>query len=163
MTQYRLAQLNIAARRYADDDPRFADFINALDSVNAFADQSPGFVWRLQTDEGNATSLRIFDSDQWLVNMSVWESLEDLKCFVTSPVHVAIMRRKQEWFEKTEAATMVLWWVPAGHIPDLDEAQAKLELLRERGPSPDAFSFSSAFPLPDQRQESEQNRMCQNQ
>lgn len=149
MSNYHLAQLNIAAKRYADDDPRFADFMNALDPVNAVADQSPGFVWRLQSDDGNATAIQIFNSDQWLVNMSVWESLEALMAFVAHPTHIAIMRRRGEWFEKSDLATMVLWWVPAGHVPDIEEAQVRLELLRDQGPTPEAFGFSSAFPAPD--------------
>lgn len=155
MNHYHLAQLNIAAKRYADDDPRFADFVNALDTVNEYADQSQGFVWRLQSDDGNATAIRIFNDDQWLVNMSVWQSLEDLKAFIASPTHLSVMRRRAEWFKNTEEATMVLWWVRAGHIPDLEEALSRLENLRKRGPTPDAFGFSSAFPTPCQKADSE--------
>ena len=130
---------------FAVDDPRMKDFNDALDSVNAIADATPGFVWRLQSDQGNAVGFEIYDNPNYLVNMSVWESLDALRQFVTSGAHLAIMKRRAEWFEKSELAYMVLWWVPAGHTPTVDEAQEKLDHLRANGPTEAAFNFSSNF------------------
>lgn len=145
---YQLAQLNIARMKYDFEGPEMEDFVDALDPVNASADASPGFVWRLQSDEGNATEYMIWDDPHWLVNLSVWESLDDLKTFVRSDLHVSIMRRRREWFSEMVEAYVVLWWVPEGHRPTVAEAQAKLEQLRANGPGPEAFSFAKPFPSP---------------
>ena len=128
--------------RYAQDDPAFADFVNALDSVNASADASPGFIWRLVSTDSESESLRAFEASGWLVNMSVWESLGDLRNFIKSPLHLSIMRRRTEWFQKAEEAYMCLWWVPEGHEPDFGEAMERLEHLRSHGPSGRAFNFT---------------------
>ena len=130
------------------DSELMAGFVALLDPVNELADASPGFVWRLQTDEGNATSLRIFGDDEQLVNMSVWESADALWNFVYSGDHLAVMRRRREWFQGFGDIYMCLWWVPAGHIPDIPEAETRLTHLREQGPTPTAFTFKSAFPPP---------------
>jgi len=123
---YELAQLNIARMLSPLDDPRMADFVAGLDPVNAAADSAPGFVWRLQTEDGNATAIRMYD--EWLiVNASVWSSVEALIAFVYSDAHRAVLRRRREWFERLAEATTVLWWVPAGHRPDVVEAQQRLE------------------------------------
>ena len=145
---YQLAQLNIARMKFPLDGPEMRDFVTALDPVNASAEASTGLVWRLQDDEGDATAIRIFDDDRWLVNMSVWESLDDLKRFITLPGHLAIMRRRGEWFEKLEEATTVLWWAPGGHLPDLQEAVERLAHLREHGPHSFAFCFAEPFDPP---------------
>lgn len=145
---YHLAQLNVARARFAMDDPRFRDFVDALAPVNLSGENSPGFIWRLQTDEGDATGIRMFDDDRLLVNLTVWETLEHLKDFVRSETHMAIMRRRAEWFQKTDQATLVLWWVPAGHIPSPAEAEEKLQRLRREGPGPLAFDFRTTFPAP---------------
>jgi Domain of unknown function (DUF3291) len=126
-----------------------ADFAANLERINAVAEQSPGFVWRLQTEEGDATALRPFDDPNLLVNMSTWRDVESLNRYVYSSAHVDIMRRRREWFERMDQAFLVLWWVPPGHRPSVDEAVARLELLRTRGPTAEAFSFRSAFPAPD--------------
>lgn len=147
-TGYCLAQLNIARMKFGMDSPEMADFVEALDPVNASADLSPGFVWRLQDENGNATEQLIWDDPRWLVNMSVWEDLESLKAFVRSERHVAVMSRRREWFSAMAEAYVVLWWVPAGHRPTVPEAQARLEKLRAEGPSPEAFSFARPFPPP---------------
>jgi heme-degrading monooxygenase HmoA len=146
---YHLAQLNIAKMNFPYEDERFADFIAALDPVNTSAEVMPGFIWRLQTDEGNATSVTVYDDEMLLVNMSVWESLEHLVGFVRSPAHLAIMRRRREWFAPSEQPYLVLWWVPAGHEPDVAEAEERLEYLRANGPSSYAFSFSRPFEAPE--------------
>ena len=149
MKGWQLAQLNTAQARYGMDGPEMADFNARLDPVNALADASPGFVWRLQTDEGNALEYTLFDDPSLLVNMSVWESLEALKAFVRAPLHMEVMKQRARWFDPMQEASMVLWWVPAGHIPDLDEAQERLVYLRAHGPSERAFSFARHFPPPE--------------
>ena len=145
---YHLAQLNIAKMNFPYDDPRFSDFIDALDPVNASAEGMPGFVWRLQSDEGNATSISVYDDDLLLVNMSVWESLEHLISFVRSGEHLAIMRRRREWFSASDLPYLALWWVPVGHEPDVIEAEQRLEHLRNNGPTQHVFNFSNPFPAP---------------
>src|SRR5208283_160888 len=99
-----------------------AGFVTRLDEINALADRSPGFVWRLQTPEGNATYLRPYGDDRILVNMSVWETIDALKTFVYRTVHTQLLRDRQQWFEKFDSAYLALWWVPAGHLPGVDEA-----------------------------------------
>ena len=143
MTQ--LAQLNIAHMKFAPEGPEMQDFTDALDPVNATADVSPGFVWRMVSDESSSEPLRDFEQSGWLVNMSVWQSLADLRTFVSSSLHLSIMRRRSEWFETMGAATMVLWWVADGHQPDFEEAMERLSHLRKHGPSSYAFSFSKPF------------------
>lgn len=150
MSKYHIAQLNIAKLKAPIESPQLKDFVDNLDRINALADQSPGFVWRLQTEEGDATSIDFFGSDQ-IANMSVWQSIESLHDYVYRSVHIEIMRRKKEWFHNMAESHMVLWWVPAGHIPSVEEASEKLNLLRELGPTSNAFSFKKAFPAPDQK------------
>ena len=149
MSAYELAQLNIGIIRGPMDSPVMADFAANLDRINAIADESPGFVWRLQTEEGNATDLRPFEDENMLVNMSVWRYVESLIAFVYRSAHSEILRRRREWFERMSDAFMVLWWVPKGHRPTIEQAMARLEQLRQQGPSPEAFTFRRAFPPPD--------------
>ena len=149
MSRYHLAQLNVGIIKAPLESPVMADFVNNLDRINALAEASPGFVWRLQTEEGNATALRPTEDENFLVNMSVWEDADSLSQFVFKSAHVEIMRRRREWFERMVDAYLVLWWVPKGHVPTVDEALAKLARLREHGPSPEAFTFRTAFPPPD--------------
>ena len=146
---FYLAQLNIARMTVAYEDPGMQDFIDGLAPVNLSADNSPGFVWRLVTEASDEQALFDFEASGWLVNMSVWESLEHLKSFVSTPLHLSIMRRRTEWFAKQAEATMVLWWVNAGHVPSFGEALQRLEQLRTQGPGPGAFSFSSPFEPPE--------------
>lgn len=148
MTSYRLAQLNVARMKYALDDGRMRDFVDALDPINAQADAAPGFVWRLADDDGDATSFRILDDDLLLVNLSVWESVEALKAFSYKTDHAAIFRRRAEWFEPPEDAHLVLWWVPEGHVPTVAEASERLHRLRRDGPGPAAFTFGTVQPQP---------------
>lgn len=151
MSNYHLAQLNVAVAKAPLDSPVMADFVGNLDRINALAEASPGFVWRLQTEEGNATSLRPF-GENLLVNLSVWQDVDSLRKFAFKSAHVEIMRRRSEWFERMEAAYLVLWWVPQRHVPTLAEARARLDFLRERGPTAEAFTFRQAFPPPDARE-----------
>ena len=148
MSRYHLAQLNVGIIKAPLESPVMADFVNNLDRINALAEASPGFVWRLQTEEGNATALRPTEDENFLVNMSVWEDADSLSQFVFKSAHVEIMRRRREWFERMVEAYLVLWG-PKGHVPTVDEALAKLARLREHGPSPEAFTFRTAFPPPD--------------
>jgi hypothetical protein len=146
MTKLHLAQVNIARMRGALEDPVMREFVARLEEINALADGSPGFVWRLQTDAGNATYLRPYDDERIIVNMSVWETVEDLRNYAYRGGHAEALRRRQEWFEKLDTPVVALWWVPAGHIPSIDEAKKRLAHLQERGPTPFAFSFRSLFP-----------------
>jgi hypothetical protein len=149
MSNYELAQLNIAIIRGPIDSPVMAEFAANLDRINALAENSPGFVWRLQTEAGNATALHPFADENMLVNMSVWRDLESLNAYVYRSAHVEIMRRRREWFVPMEQPSLVLWWLPRHHRPSIPEASAKLELLRATGPTADAFNFRHAFPPPD--------------
>ncbi len=147
MSAYELAQLNIALMKEPLESPRMADFVANLDRINALAESSPGFVWRLQTEEGDATALRPLGEDT-LVNVSVWRDVESLNKYVYGSAHVEIMRRRKEWFERMREAWVVLWWVPRGHRPKVSEAIAKLELLRAKGPTKGTPSRSAVRSCP---------------
>src|SRR4030095_6871973 len=121
MSQYELAQLNIAVMKEPLDSPRMADFVANLERINALAESSPGFVWRLPTGEGGATALRPL-RDQTLVNMSVWKDIASLNHYVYKTAHVEIMRRRKEWFDRMSEASIVLWWVPQGDRPSVGHA-----------------------------------------
>ena len=151
MSGYHLAQLNVGLARAASDSPVMADFMTGIEPVNALADAEPGFVWRLQDGDGpGATALRPRGPD-FMVNMSVWESLQALRDFVyRNGPHLDFMRRRREWFHRMAQEHLVLWWVPAGHIPDLDEGLARLDLLRREGPSLVAFTFRDPYGAPAQ-------------
>ena len=147
MAEYHIAQINIGRVRAPLTDPIMAGFVRRLDEINEVADRSPGFVWRLQTSEGNATYFRPYpEDDRILMNMSVWESVETLKHFVYHTMHAEVLRQRGEWFEKFAGAYTALWWVPAGHIPGIDEAKKRLAHLETHGPTEFAFTFKSAFP-----------------
>src|SRR5215470_6235904 len=137
MSAYELAQLNIARMKEPLESPTMADFVANLDRINALAESSPGFVWRLQTDDGDATALRPLGEDT-LVNMSVWKDVASLRNYVYRSAHTEVMRRRKEWFEHMSEAFLVLWWVPRGHRPSVQEAITKLELLRKDGPTEEA-------------------------
>ena len=149
MSTYELAQLNIGIIRGPMDSPIMAEFAANLDRINALAESSPGFVWRLQTPEGNATAIRPFDNENMLINMSIWQDADSLRKFVYRSAHADILRRRREWFEKISEAILVLWWVPRGHRPSVEEAIARLELLRRKGPHAEAFTFRETYPPPD--------------
>ena len=145
MEKMHLAQINIGRMRSPLDDPSMAGFVTRLDEINALADRSPGFVWRLQTAEGNATSFRPFDDERIIVNMSVWESIETLRAYVYGSLHSELLRQRRDWFEKFDGTFLALWWVPAGHIPSIDEAKERIAMLEAHGPTPIAFTFKAAF------------------
>jgi hypothetical protein len=144
---YHLAQLNIAKMKYPIESDEMSDFVDNLENINALADGSPGFVWRLQTEDGDATGIDYFGSDA-LVNMSVWEDVESLHSYVYKSAHAKIMSRRKEWFHRVEEAYTVLWWTPGGVFPSLQEAKLKLELLNIQGPTAEAFTIKQAFPPP---------------
>jgi hypothetical protein len=150
MTDYHLAQLNVAYPHAPLDDPSMAGFVNDLELINARADAAPGFVWRL-VGEGadDATSLRPFGPDL-MVNMSVWESVEALREFTyRDGTHLESLRRRREWFSHEGLGShVVLWWIPAGTLPTLDEARERLALLDKAGPGPAAFTLREPYPAP---------------
>jgi hypothetical protein len=148
VNESHLAQLNIARAKAPLDDPLLADFMARLDAVNALAERTPGFVWRLKSDSGNATDIRAFDDPRMLVNMSVWESVDALFAFTYRTAHTQVMNRRKEWFEPLPGPHLVLWWVPAGAVPTLDEARRRLDHLAAHGPTPAAFTFKGRFPAP---------------
>jgi hypothetical protein len=147
--EWHLAQINIGRLRAPIDDPLIAEFRDALDEINALAERSPGFVWRLQTDEGNATALHPTGEELVIPNMSVWESTDALADFVFRSDHTAYLRRRFEWFERYGSAYVALWWVPSGNIPTLEEGLERLSILERNGPTQDAFSFARRFASPD--------------
>ncbi len=146
--KYHLAQLNVARMVAELEDPIMKEFVDNLDRINALAEQSPGFVWRFQTEEGDATAERAFDDQQILVNMSVWESIEALKQYVYQSTHVEFLRRKKQWFTTFGKPYVVLWWIPADHTPTVAEAKTKLQSLTDQGPTSQAFTFAKPFPPP---------------
>ena len=125
-----------------------ADFVANLAPINALADRSPGFVWRFQTEDGDATSIRPYDDDRILVNFSVWEDLASLQDFVYRGAHAEILKRRREWFDRLTDADIALWWVPADHRPTLEEAVERMEHLRQHGPTPHAFTFREFYQAP---------------
>jgi hypothetical protein len=141
-----LAQVNVARPLEPLTSPLLAEFVAALAPVNALADAAPGFVWRLQTEDGDATAIRLPEDEGLIVNMSVWESLDALRDFVYGGSHVGIMRRRREWFARMGRASTACWWVPAGTVPTVAEAGRRLALLRALGPSPDAFTLARWYP-----------------
>jgi heme-degrading monooxygenase HmoA len=130
------------------DDARMADFMGRLDEVNALAERSPGYVWRLQGENGNATDLKFDDDPLFIVNLTVWESLDDLHNFTYRSEHKTVFARRFEWFERSIGPNVVLWWQPAGTIPTVEDALRRLALLAANGPTPEAFTFKERFEPP---------------
>jgi Domain of unknown function (DUF3291) len=143
--KYHLAQVNIAKMLAPIDSPVMADFVAKLDEINALAESSKGFVWRLKGEDNNATAIKVFEDEMLIINMSVWESVEDLKDFVCKTGHSPVMRRRVEWFEKPQTAHLALWWIPAEHTPTPAEAQEKLEFLNKNGESALVFTFKNVY------------------
>jgi heme-degrading monooxygenase HmoA len=143
MPQFHLAQVNIARAKAPLDSPDLADFVARLEEINALADRSEGFVWRLQTENENATYVRAYDDERIIVNLSVWESAEALKNYTYRTAHAELLRDRRKWFEHFDGAYVALWWVPAGHVPTTDEAKERLAHLEANGPTPFAFTFKT--------------------
>lgn len=148
MSNYHIAELNIATLNAPLDSPELKDFVDNLDRINALAESSPGFAWRLVGDGNDATSLRPL-GDNVIVNLSVWRDVDSLRNYVYRTAHVEIMKRRREWFSRMKDAYLAMWWVPAGHQPTVAEAVAKLQHLRQFGPTAEAFTFGEAFSAPD--------------
>jgi len=146
---YQLAEVNIARMLAPLTDPLMAGFVAELDAINALADNSPGFIWRLQTPEGNATDIRPFEDDLILVNLSLWASLTDLTNFVYKSRNSQVLQQRPQWFRRFDSPYLALWWVPSGHIPGVEEAKERLAYLRAQGETPYAFSFKKPFPAPE--------------
>ncbi|MCU1448681.1 MAG: hypothetical protein JWP02_851, partial [Acidimicrobiales bacterium] len=121
------------------------DIRNNLDPINALAEESPGYVWRLQDEGGNATGIKVFDDDLEIINLTVWESIEALADFTYRSGHVDFLRRRREFFEAPGQPILCLWWIPEGTIPTVEDAIARLEHLRSHGPTPTAFTFRTRF------------------
>ena len=155
---FHVAQLNIALAKAPIESDELSEFVALLDPINELADRAPGFVWRLQTEDGNAVGVRGFDNDRMIVNLSVWESIDALAEFVYRSGHVGVMRRRREWFERI-AIHMALWWIPVGEIPSVDEAELRLAYLRDHGPTPYAFTFKTRF-VADERIEVDDQLGC---
>ena len=157
MTRFEIAQLNVGRAVAPLDDAVMADFMNWLDEINALAERSPGFVWRLKGDNGNNTSLKVSDDPLFIVNLSVWSSIDALYEFTYRSDHKTVFKRRHEWFERLGRPTTVLWWQPAVSVPSVAEALARLNRLTTLGPTPDAFTFKERFPPPlaDDLEESE--------
>jgi hypothetical protein len=141
---HNLAQLNIGRIRYEIDDPRMADFTNNLALVNGIAERSAGFIWRYIDESGSATNTRPYADPRIIINFSVWESVDALERFVWRTVHKRFYGRRTDWFEHFEGPSVVLWWVPAGHRPSVEEAIARIEHLKQHGPSDHAFDWQTA-------------------
>jgi Domain of unknown function (DUF3291) len=153
---FELAQVNIGRLVAPLDDAQLADFVALLEPVNAAADAAAGFVWRLQSDDGDATAIRAFEWDAEgsagvIVNMSVWTGVDELTAFVFGEMHRQVLRRRREWFHRMSEAYTVCWWVPAGHRPTTDEAEDRIRDLRANGPNPQAFTLRETYPRPDEQ------------
>ncbi len=146
---HQLAQINIGRLLAPVDDPRIAGFVAPLDPINALAESSDGFVWRLQSAQGNATDIVYNDDPLVIVNMSVWKSVEALMAFVYASRHLTVFRDRAKWFEKAELPHYCLWWVPEGHQPTVAEGRARLEHYQKHGATAESFWFSQLFPAPE--------------
>ncbi|MFF3242840.1 DUF3291 domain-containing protein [Streptomyces sp. NPDC002870] len=145
---YQLAQVNIARLKFPLDSPELKDFVDGLDPVNAVADAAEGFVWRLQSETGNATDVPVF-GDEWLIlNMSVWRDADALTAFMYQGQHRELLGRRYEWFERVQEVMATLWWVERGHRPTVQEAEERLRHVREHGPTARAFTLRTSFPPP---------------
>jgi len=148
MSQYHLAQLNIANAKAPIDSPTMAGFVARLDEIHGLADNADGFIWRWESGSEDSSAVEVFGDPQLLVNLSVWASMESLKHFVYKTVHVELIREREAWFDKMPAMSQVVWWVPVGHIPSVAESKKKLEQLRSVGPTETAFTLAQPYSMP---------------
>lgn len=143
--EYHIAQLNIAKARYPLDDSRMKEFVDALPEINRIGESSPGFVWILKDDTGTAVAFNPFNDPTLLVNMTVWETLDDMRAFAYQSQHGIYFKRRREWFDLFDREPVVLWWIKKGHIPNLIEGKEKMEKLWRDGPTPEAFSLKKLY------------------
>ncbi|MEX0785130.1 MAG: DUF3291 domain-containing protein [Dehalococcoidia bacterium] len=148
MADFHIAQYNIARMRAPLEDLIMAGFVSRLDELNHLGDRTPGFVWRHQEADGTSTSVRPYEDERIIINLTVWESIEALHEFTYRSDHGPVYAARHTWFEPMDGPTLVLWWVTAGHRPDVAEAKARLDLLQQHGPSPEAFTMKRRFPPP---------------
>jgi hypothetical protein len=149
MSKWYLAQINIGRITGVDmNDPVMSEFVAQLDEVNTLAENSEGFVWRLKDESDNATALHPYDDERIIVNMSVWQTVEHLEAFTYKGRHVEVLKKRRNWFESMGKPVTVLWWIPAGHVPTLDEAKERLKHLQDNGPSVYAFDFKTRIAQP---------------
>ena len=146
---WEIAQLNVGRAVAPMDAAPMADFMARLDEINALAERSPGFVWRLKGESGNNTDLKVTGDPLFIVNLSVWASLEELHAFTHRSDHRTVFARRYEWFERRDGPNTVIWWQPAGTIPGTVDALGRLHLLEAQGPTPEAFTFKQSFPPPE--------------
>ncbi len=149
MATFHLTQVNIAKAKGSMDSPVMKGFVDQLDYINQLAENSPGFVWRLQTEEGDATDISAFEDELIIINMSVWQTYDDLKQYVYSGEHLSALKQKKDWFDKLEGSHLALWWIPAGSIPTVEDAKQALALLDTQGPTEKSFTFAWPFPAPE--------------
>lgn len=146
---YQLAEINIAKMKGVNiDDPIMQEFVDNLDRVNALAESSEGFIWRLKDDSNNATNLNPYDDEQIIINISVWRDVEALEQFTYKTFHTDFLKRRKEWFQTYGKAYYTMWWIKAGEFPTVEMAVKKLAVFQENGPSPEAFNFRMRFPMP---------------
>ncbi len=148
MTEWQIAQMNLATALYPLDDPGMAEFVARLDEVNALADRSPEFVWRLRSESGNATDIRVGGDPRLIVNLSVWRSVEALFDFAYRSAHRLVMVKRRQWFQPPAGPYQVLWWIEAGKRPTVDDGLARLRRLESEGPGQEASTFKAKFPPP---------------
>lgn len=150
MTQYQIAEINIARMKGVNiDDPIMKEFVDNLEKVNAVAESSEGFVWRLKDESNNATSINPYNDEQVIINISVWESIETLEKFIYKTFHTEFLRRRKEWFQTFGKAYTAMWWLPAGQYPTMEDAVAKLGELQKNGASTSVFDFKNKFAAPE--------------
>ena len=150
MTDYNLAQVNIAKMLAPMDDPIMQDFVNNLDKINEIAEHAEGFVWRLKEEEDSSDiAAEVFKDKMLVVNMSVWSDMDSLFSFTYKSGHIEVFKRKKEWFSKIKMIHMVFWFVPNGHVPTPVEAKERLNYINTHGETPYAFTFKSKFSIND--------------
>jgi len=148
LSAFHIAQVNVAQAKAGTESEVMQGFVSRLDEINALADSADGFIWRLKEEGGSATAIRVFDDPLLLINMSVWANLESLKHYVYKSLHVELIKDRETWFNKMGESYQALWWIPAGHVPSIEEAQKQLEYIRKHGPSAQAFTFAKPHPRP---------------
>jgi hypothetical protein len=143
---WNVAQVNIGRINAPSiDHPIMSEFVAQLDTINRLAESSKGFVWRLKEEGGNATSIPFSDDDRIIVNMSVWETIDDLSHFTYKTLHRDVLSQRAKWFEKMSQHFQALWYVQKNSFPSVDDARTRLKYLQENGPTPMAFTFAKRF------------------
>ncbi|WP_137939932.1 DUF3291 domain-containing protein [Chitinivorax sp. B] len=145
---FHLAQVNIAKTKAPMNDPSMQGYVEQITHLNHLADQSPGFIWRLQSDEGDATAIRLFDDPLIMINLSVWTSLDALTKYVYQGDHLQAVKQRKQWFEPQTSPRLALWWLPAGELPTPGQAKDKLMQLATQGATQTAFTFAHPFQPP---------------